>query len=119
MAEAAVAHGGRIAVVAALESTMGPTRALLQETADRRGRSITVIDAPCLGAWAHWESGDIDGYLAAVAVHLESLGHRESLGPAADVIVLAQASMAPAEKLVRLAVPVLSSPRLAVEELVR
>lgn len=113
MAEAAVAHGGRIAVVAALESTMGPTRTLLRETADRRGRSVTIIDAPCLETWAHWETGDIAGYVAAVASHLESLGD------SADVIVLAQASMAPVEKLVHLAVPVLSSPRPAVAELVR
>jgi hypothetical protein len=113
MAEAAVAHGGRIAVVAALESTMEPTRALLTETAEKRGQPVTIIDAPCLEAWTRWEAGDVAGYLTAVADHLKSWGDR------ADVIVLAQASMAPAEKLVQLAVPVLSSPRPAVLELVR
>src|SRR5450432_4634485 len=40
MAQAAVARGGRIAVVAALESTMEPTRSLLQEVADTAARPV-------------------------------------------------------------------------------
>lgn len=112
MAAAAVAMGGRLAVVAALESTLGPTRALLLETAAAAGRRVTVVDAPCLEAWAFFEAGDHDRYLAAIAAHLVSLDG------AFDVIVLAQASMAPAQSLVRLTSPVLSSPRIAVLDIV-
>jgi hypothetical protein len=112
MATIAVSSGHRIAIVAALESTIGPTRALLTETAETAGRPVTIVDAPCLEAWASFEAGDHAGYFAALASHLQTLdGHH-------DVIVLAQASMAPVEKLVTLTSRLLSSPRTAVEELV-
>jgi hypothetical protein len=113
MAERAVAAGPRIAVVAALESTLAPTGDLLRETAGRAGVPVTIVDAPCLDAWHHFEAGDHARYFATVATHLESVDGD------VDVIVLAQASMAPVEKLVRLTSLVLSSPRAAVTELVR
>jgi len=112
MARMAVAGGDRIAVVAALESTIGPTHDLLARTAEQAGRHVTVVDAPCLEAWAHFEAGAHDRYHAAIASHLESLD------TTVDVIVLAQASMAPVEALVRLRSLVLSSPRTAVMALV-
>jgi hypothetical protein len=112
MAEQAVAAGDRIAVVAALASTMAPTRTLLQETADAAGRRLTIVDAPCLAAWSHFEAGALDRYLATLATHLQSLDQT------ADVIVLAQASMAPVAALVSLSALVLSSPRPAVLALV-
>jgi Asp/Glu/hydantoin racemase len=104
MAERAVAIGGRIAVVAAVESTLAPTRELLLECA----AGADVVIAPCLDAWALFEAGDQAGYLRAIAAHARTLD--------ADVIVLAQASMAPAaELLADLPIPVLSSPRTAVD----
>lgn len=107
MAEAAVATGGRIAVVAAVESTLAPTRDLLLECAPE----ADVRLAPCLSAWALFEAGDHDGYLRAVAAHARTLD--------ADVIVLAQASMAAAAGLLTdLTIPVLSSPRAAVDRAV-
>lgn len=107
MAEAAVAGGGRIAVVGTTESTLAPTRDLLLECA----ADADVVTAPCLDAWALFEAGDQDGYRRAIAAHVRTLS--------ADVIVLAQASMAPAADLLGdLAVPVLSSPRTAVAEAV-
>ena len=113
MAAAAVRLGRRIAVVAALDSTVGPTRALLEDEAQRAGRPVTLVDAPCFAAWNHFEAGDLDRYLAGVAACVEGLDDE------VDVIVLAQASMAPVETLVTVGVPVLSSPRPAVAELVR
>jgi Asp/Glu/hydantoin racemase len=105
MAERAVALGGRIAVVAAVESTLTPTRELLLEC----GPGAELVPAPCLDAWALFEAGDQIGYLRAIAAHVRTLE--------ADVIVLAQASMAPAADLLAdLPVPVLSSPRAAVDE---
>jgi len=112
MARMAVTNGDRIAVVAALESTLGPTRELLMETAATVGRAVTITDAPCLEAWVHWEADDIHLYIATLATHVQSLAGT------CDVIVLAQASMAPVEALVHLDALVLSSPRTAVMELV-
>ena len=111
MATIAVRGGDRIAVVAALESTIGPTRDLLAQTADLLGRHVTIIDAPCLEAWSHWERGAVDRY-ATIASHLQALDGT------VDVIVLAQASMAPVEGLVQLTSLVVSSPRTAVSALV-
>ena len=108
MAEAAVALGGRIAVVASTESTLAPTRDLLLECA----ADADVTLAPCLGAWAFFEAGDLDGYHQAVAAHVRTLD--------ADVIVLAQASMAPAAALLGdFGHPVLSSPISAVDAATR
>lgn len=113
MAEAAVAAGGRVAVVAAVESTLAPTRELLQESADRAGVAIDLIEAPCMDAWALFEAGEQDAYLQRVAARARGLA------PDADVIVLAQASMAPAVSLLRdLDTPVLTSPRAAVARVV-
>jgi hypothetical protein len=112
MAELAVTTGNRIAIVAALESTIRPTRDLLEETADGADRSVTIVDAPCLEAWSHWEAGDPAGYFATLASHLQALDGT------CDVIVLAQASMAPVESLVALRAAVMSSPRPAVLALV-
>ncbi len=112
MATIAVTGGDRIAVVAALESTLGPTRDLLAQTADLLGRRVTIIDAPCLEAWSHWEHGALDRYYDTIASHLEGLDD------SVDVIVLAQASMAPVEGLVQLTSLVVSSPRTAVSALV-
>jgi hypothetical protein len=58
MAELAVARGGRVALVAAVASTLGPTRELLEECAARSGSGAVVVDAPCLQAWPLFERGD-------------------------------------------------------------
>lgn len=104
MAAAAVAVGPRVAVVAALESTLEPTLALVEDEARAAGRPVTVSTLLAAGAWARFEAGDRDGFAAAVAAAADSV-------TGADVIVLAQASMAPAQGLTTTSVPVLSSPR--------
>ncbi|WP_142054605.1 aspartate/glutamate racemase family protein [Pseudonocardia kunmingensis] len=109
MAEEAVAGGGRVAVVAAVASTLGPTRQLLEECAAAAGTGAEIVEAPCLDAWAAFEAGDQAGYLERIARHVREVAGR------ADVVVLAQASMAAVADLVRdLDTPVLSSPRPAV-----
>lgn len=108
MAEAAVAIGARVALVAAVESTLGPTRQLFEECASSVGSTAVLVDAPCLDAWELFEAGDYAGYRDRVARHIRGL--RDF-----DVVMLAQASMAPVADLVAdLSIPVLSSPRLAV-----
>jgi aspartate/glutamate racemase len=101
MAEAALAIGGRIAVMATVESTLGPTRELLESVARERSGTAVIDMRLVAGAWDHFEVGDIDGYLATIAEVLPTL--------TADVIVLAQASMARAADLVDKNCPILDS----------
>jgi Asp/Glu/hydantoin racemase len=110
MAERAAGIGGRIAVVVAVPSTLGPTRDLLAECIAKSARDSTLVETPCLDAWTLFEAGDTEGYLDLVATHArQAAGH-------ADVILLAQASMAgAANRLTDLPIPVLTSPTTAVQ----
>ncbi|MEU3660533.1 aspartate/glutamate racemase family protein [Streptomyces sp. NPDC032940] len=103
MAAAAVAAGPRVVVLAALESTLAPTRALLAEEARRAGRPVEVRTRLVDGAWPCFEAGDTDRYAQLVADAADAV-------TGADAIVLAQASMAPAGRLTATRVPVLASP---------
>ena len=75
---------------------------------------VHLVDADLLSdARELFEIGDHAGYLDHVARHVQSLADD------VDVVVLAQASMAPAADLLAdLSIPVLSSPRLAVSRAV-
>jgi hypothetical protein len=107
MAEKAVSIGPRIVVVAALASTLEPTRQLILDVAQEMGKDVQLNEVVCEGAWAKFEQGDVEGYNAAVAACV-----RQHAGQG-DVVVLAQASMAGAADLCTdLPIPVLSSPRL-------
>ncbi len=109
MAELAVRSGKKIAIVAALASTLTPTRALLEAVAREAGLGVEIVDVPCLDAWAYFEQGDRDEFHRRIAQHVEALD------PSFDAAVLAQASMAPAARLVSAGIRVFSSPRLGVE----
>ena len=108
MAEMAVDHGGRVVVVAALESALAPTRRLLESVAAERGVELDVETAIVADAWGRFEAGDREGYPELIGEALLALAAR------ADVIVLAQASMADAAERPDVRVPVLSSPAMAV-----
>jgi Asp/Glu/hydantoin racemase len=109
MAEAAVAAGRRIGVVATVDSTVGPTRDLLLDAASRAGREVELVDVRCTEAWPLFERGELSAYARTVARKA-----REA-APGLDVIVLAQPSAAPAAGLLAdLPIPVLASPRTAV-----
>ncbi|WP_371675560.1 aspartate/glutamate racemase family protein [Streptomyces sp. NBC_01276] len=101
MAAEAVRTGPRIAVLATVESTFAPTAELLAEEA--AGRAVSVLTRLVEGAWELFAAGDTAGHLAAVAAAVDAVTD-------ADVIVLAQASMAGATRSARTRVPVLSSP---------
>ncbi|HYP98408.1 MAG TPA: hypothetical protein VER96_07025 [Polyangiaceae bacterium] len=110
VAEQAVSSGRRILVVAALPTALLQTRSLLREVADDGHRAPEIVDILCERAWLFFERGDTAAYLAAVA---DSINCAASSG---DLILLAQASMAPVAQLLRRSdVHVLSSPRLGVE----
>ncbi|WP_406504390.1 aspartate/glutamate racemase family protein [Streptomyces sp. NBC_00212] len=102
MAAAAVAQGDRIAVVATVASTLEPTADLIREEAGDRPLALRTVLAE--DAWQHFESGDADAYFAQIAATVDALRD-------VDVVVLAQASMAPAAARTTIEVPVLSSPR--------
>ncbi|CAM5576961.1 aspartate/glutamate racemase family protein [Streptomyces aurantiogriseus] len=106
MAAAAVAAGERVVVLATVESTFAPTSDLIKEEAHRAGRTVTIRTLLVDGAWARFEAGDTETCARLVAAAADTVTD-------ADVIVLAQGSMAPAQYLVRTPVPVLSSPRPA------
>ena len=74
------------------------------------GKEVAIRHLVVEDAWRHFMSGDREGYVAAVAEAIRRAP------VAADVVVLAQASMAPAaDRLQDLGVPVLSSPALGVQ----
>ncbi|MFE2053873.1 aspartate/glutamate racemase family protein [Streptomyces sp. NPDC059459] len=103
MAAAAVAAGPRVVVLGALRSTLEPTAALIGEEARRAGRPVEVRTLLVDGAWSRFEAGDTEGFARVVAEAADAVTD-------ADVIVLAQASMAPARERAGTAVPVLASP---------
>ncbi|WP_216609995.1 aspartate/glutamate racemase family protein [Cellulosimicrobium protaetiae] len=111
LAQAAVRDGGRVAVVVALASTLGPTTELLSEAARRAGTAVELEPVVCTHAWSDFEAGDLGAYHRGVADAVRDAVARR----APDVVVLAQASMAPAAALLAdLPVPVLTSPGSAV-----
>ncbi|THA82903.1 aspartate/glutamate racemase family protein [Streptomyces sp. A0592] len=101
MAAAAVRTGPRIAVLAALASTLAPTAELIAEEAG--GRPVSVVTHLVDDAWESFEAGDTTRYLTRVADAADAV-------TGADVIVLAQASMAGAAGLATTGTPVLASP---------
>jgi Asp/Glu/Hydantoin racemase len=105
----AAAGTGRIAVLATLSSTLGPTGRLVERSA--AGSPVTVISAVVPGAAERVEAGD-----RAAANALVAAAVREAAGTA-DVIVLAQASMAGAAEVAAVSVPVLTSPTGGVRSL--
>jgi len=125
MADQAVTRGPRILLVAALQSTLVPTQQLIEQSAVRLGRPVQIERLWVPGAWAFFESGDRTAYVDSVVQAVRGVVGRAAGADGrlarqpADVVVLAQASMAAAaEALQDLAVPVLSSPSLGVQAIV-
>jgi hypothetical protein len=110
MAQKAVMIGSPIVVAATLKSTVQPTRELILTTAQELGRIVTIQEVICESAWDKFEQGDLDSSYQEIANTLRP----HSTG--AQVIVLAQASMAGAVAYCSdFPIPVLSSPRLGIE----
>ena len=114
MADEAVATGDRITVLATLPTTCAPTSRLIQERADLAGRRPEIRSTVIDGAFAAVSGGDRTTHDRLVAEAIAEAA------PTADVVVLAQASMAsavpgPEEGAVQ--VPVLSSLQSGVRRL--
>ncbi|MEX2374076.1 MAG: arylsulfatase [Dehalococcoidia bacterium] len=109
MARNAVRAGTRVAIIASVESTVASTVELLEQEAQRAGRSPEFLVSVAEGAWERFLAGDQEGYLKLVA----DCAKRAACE--ADVVVLAQASMHGAERFTSIQVPVLASPMLGLE----
>ncbi|WP_249924364.1 arylsulfatase, partial [Streptomyces alboniger] len=59
--------GPRVVVLATVESTLGPTVALIEEEARKAGREAVVRSVVVDGAWERFAAGDSEGCLALVA----------------------------------------------------
>jgi hypothetical protein len=101
LAEAATAGGGTVEVLCAAPSTLTATAELFGAAAERTGAQVTV--RLVTGAWRLFHAGDHAGYAALIA--------RDAEASRADVVALAQASMAPAAQLAGR--PVLTVPTAA------
>jgi len=114
MVNAALAIGSRVGVAATVPTTLKPTAELVYRQAERTGRKAVVDARLCEGAFQALLDGDGEAHDRIVRACLQELLERN------DVVLLAQASMArvvatiPADER---NVPILSSPRLAVERL--
>jgi Asp/Glu/hydantoin racemase len=103
MADEAVATGNRIAVLATLATTSGPTTRLIEERARLAGRTPSITSVVIDGAFAAVSSGDRPTHDRLVAAAIERAAAE------ADVVVLAQASMASAAAAADVDMPVLTS----------
>jgi Asp/Glu/hydantoin racemase len=108
----ALSLGNRIGIAATAPTTLKPTTDLVYGRAQMMGKHIKVDSVLCEGAYKALFSGDAETHDRIVRQYLKELMGRN------DVVLLAQASMArvvgtiPAEDQL---VPILSSPRLAME----
>ncbi|MFB9991126.1 aspartate/glutamate racemase family protein [Deinococcus oregonensis] len=105
MAEQAVQLGERVGVMATVATTLEPTARLIERAAEQAGRPVQVERVLVAGAYDALMAGEPERHDELVTAALTGLTER------ADVVVLAQASMArllPA--LGELRTPVLSSP---------
>lgn len=115
MAMQAARDGKRIGVLATVPTTLGPTSDLIQSSADAIGRTITIEQQLCDGAFSVLMSGDRERHDAMVIEQAVDLAKR------VDIIVLAQASMNRLAEVLqeKTKVTVLSSPRMGVDYLAR
>ncbi|GAA5013819.1 aspartate/glutamate racemase family protein [Actinopolymorpha pittospori] len=111
MADEAVGSGGRVSVVATVETTLKPTAALLHARAALLGRRIELVEVLVPGAFDAVVAGDRPRHDALIAAAI-----REQAA-ASEVVVLAQASMASAADQVEVTVPVLTSPELGMRRI--
>ncbi len=116
MAEEAVSKGVRIGVIATVETTLGPTVDLIERLAKASGKQALVTATLCDGALEKFLCGETEAHDRMVTEKLMQMI------PTVDVVVLAQASMARVANRLpagSCTIPLLSSPRLAIESLAR
>lgn len=110
LAAGAVRGGGRVVVLCAAETTLGPTGALFEEAAAEWSAEVELRLVP--SAWDAFKAGEVAAYHAMIAKAADA-AFREG----ADKVALAQASMAGAAALCREGRP-LESPAVGLAEAV-
>jgi Asp/Glu/hydantoin racemase len=112
MAAEAVRTGARVGVLATLQTTLAPTVRLVKAQAMAAGRSVSVVEGLARGAFEALMAKQPEKHDELVTAAAEQVARQ------ADVIVLAQGSMARMEAALaqRTGKPVLSSPRRGVLE---
>lgn len=114
MADRSVREGRTIGICAALRPTLAPTRALIESSAARAGRAVEIREFLFDDVWPAFREGRLDDYHEGIAARLGEAARE------VDLLVLAQASMAPAASLAGvIGAPVLSSPRIGFMEAAR
>lgn len=104
LAQRAVANGGKVVVLCAAPTTLEPTTRLFLQAA--MGTTAQVEIRLVDGAWNLFKSGDSAAYLTTIAAAADT-----AYANGADIVALAQASMAgAAERVTRGAIP-LTSPQ--------
>lgn len=113
MAEEACKIGKNIGVIATLITTLAPTSRLMKKTADKVGKEIKIVEKLCEGAFERLVTGDKNTHNKMVIKAIRELSNN------VDVIVCAQGSMvALLPELAEINIPVLTSPRLGVENVI-
>jgi hypothetical protein len=108
----------QIHVLAALESTIRPTMELLQECAKRTKMNPKMKATVIPGAWSRFQAGDTQAYVHSISTYIQNNFQTEDFKE--TVIVLAQASMCPAGKNLKISCPtpkVLTIPAICMEYL--
>jgi hypothetical protein len=111
LAEHAVADGGRVTVLYAAPSTAAPTGQLFAAAAVKTGADIDMRMVP--QAWDRFSAGDFPGYFALIAEAADA-----AYLDGADVVALAQVSMAGAAELVRDGPVPLTSPAIGLQAVI-
>ncbi len=94
LAKQAILQGGRIVVLCAVETTVKPTSDLFLNANAGKGSVVDIQLIPDI--WSLFKAGDIDGYFSAIAAAAD-----KAYLEGANVVALAQASMAGAAVLVK------------------
>jgi Asp/Glu/hydantoin racemase len=112
MVEKALEIGTHIGVAATVPTTLKPTSDLVYAMARQENKEVVVNSVLCAGAFQALSSGDSNTHDRIVRQHLHDLIESN------QVVLLAQASMARVAATIPVEeqkVPILSSPRLAIE----
>jgi hypothetical protein len=111
LAERAVSGGGRVTVLYAAPSTAAPTGQLFAAAAGKTGADVDMRIVP--QAWDRFSAGDQSGYFALIAEAADA-----AYLDGADVVALAQVSMAGAVELVRGGPIPLASPAIGLQAVI-
>ncbi len=114
MVNAAVDKGGTVGVVASSKTTLQPTRIFIEKVAREKEKKVSIKTYLCEEALKAILAGKSDKHDEIILKKINEISQK------VDVIVLAQASLARLvqkidKKIVK--IPVLSSPRMAVENI--